>query len=110
MDIDKLSPELAVCGQVLPRDMPQIHALGYRTVICNRPDGEAEEQPLYESVAAAAVASGLRTHYVPVPQTGPEAEQIETLKDIWTGVEKPALFYCRTGGRSRALVKEALGF
>ena len=109
MDIDKLSPEIGVCGQILPRDLPQVHALGYRSVICNRPDGEAEDQPLYESIESAAANSGLKTFYIPVPGSGVDEEQVTALKLAWPSVEKPALMFCRSGGRSKALAKAALG-
>ena len=108
MEIDKLSPEIGVCAQILPRDLPQAHALGYRTVICNRPDGEAEDQPLYESIATAAGNSGMKAHYIPVPGSGVEDAQVDALTAIWPGLEKPVLMFCRSGGRSRALAKAAL--
>lgn len=109
MEIEKLSPDLSVSAQVQARDLPQIHALGYRTVICNRPDGEAEDQPLYETIKTSAAASGLKTVYIPVPSTGVEDAQVAVFEKAWPDVEKPALLYCRSGGRSRTLAKRALG-
>jgi len=108
MDIDKLTPEIGVCGQIRPQDLPLIASLGYRSVICNRPDGEAFDQPLYESIETAARSAGLSTHYIPVPGTGLQPEQVAALAEAWPEMEKPALLYCRSGARSRTLATVAL--
>ena len=45
MDIKQLSPAFAVTGQVTPAGIEEAAQLGFRAVVCNRPDDEAAEQP-----------------------------------------------------------------
>ena len=108
MDIRKLDDTAAVTGQLRPKDIPEVKALGYRTVLCNRPDGEAEDQPLFEAVEAAARNSDLRAVCLPVPAQGPTETEIAALRSIWDNLPKPVLAYCRSGARSAALIQAAL--
>ena len=39
------SPQSSACRpQIAPRDVAEIAALGFRSIMCNRPDGEALDQ------------------------------------------------------------------
>ena len=109
MDIRKLSKEIGVTGQVRPQDLPEIKALGYRSILCNRPDGEAEDQPLFEEIAAAAADSDLVAEVVPIASSGPTAQDVAAMKALWPELPKPILAYCRSGGRSATLLQSALG-
>jgi uncharacterized protein (TIGR01244 family) len=59
MRIVKLTPTVAVSGQITPDEVPEIAAAGYRVLVNNRPDGEEAGQPGSDDIAAAARASGL---------------------------------------------------
>ncbi|RYF97682.1 MAG: hypothetical protein EON94_14530 [Caulobacteraceae bacterium] len=65
MDIKSLSEAVSVAPQVNPADVPAIASLGFRSLICNRPDGEGEDQPAAAEVAAAARAAGMDFAFVP---------------------------------------------
>ncbi|MFD3190844.1 beta-lactamase hydrolase domain-containing protein [Sedimentitalea sp. HM32M-2] len=105
MDIRKLSPEIAVADQLKPADITQIKSLGYKSLICNRPDGESGSQYLFEAIARAAELSDIPAHYLPIPSTGPGPAQVAQLQALWPDLHKPALFYCDTGGRSMELAR-----
>ena len=64
--IKQLSPFLSVAGQLEPADMGTLAANGFRSVINNRPDREGDGQPDSAAMEAAARASGLDYHYLPV--------------------------------------------
>ena len=66
MDIRKISPGLSVSPQLLPSEMEEIRAQGFRSVICNRPDAEGPDQPGHDEMQAAADAAGLQFLYLPV--------------------------------------------
>ena len=66
MDIRKISKELAVSPQIAAADVAAIAGAGYRSIICNRPDGEGNDQPLFHEIEEAARAAGLGAHYLPV--------------------------------------------
>jgi len=108
MDTRRISPDVSVCGQLTSRDLTNAKSLGFQSILCNRPDGEASDQPLFATIAQAADLAGMNAHYVPVPPAGPGHDQIARLRDIWDGLPKPVLAYCRTGGRSAALINAAL--
>ena len=43
--IARLTPFLSVTDQLAPEDVVRAAALGFRAIVNNRPDGEAQEQP-----------------------------------------------------------------
>ncbi|MFY0691068.1 MAG: TIGR01244 family phosphatase [Paracoccaceae bacterium] len=110
MEPKKLSEEFSACAQLSTDDMPLVHALGYKTVLCNRPDGEEISQQLFESMEKAAKNAGLTVHYLPVISGGPSPEEIAEFTKLYDDLPKPILAYCRSGGRSTKLytgMKEA---
>ena len=66
MKIAKLTPFLAVSPQIAEADLGALAAQGFRAVINNRPDGEAEDQPESAALAAAAGRVGLEYRHVRV--------------------------------------------
>jgi sulfide:quinone oxidoreductase len=54
MELHTPSAELSVAPQILPEDMARIRAAGFQSVICNRPDGEAGDQPLFAEIERRA--------------------------------------------------------
>ncbi|NNK77125.1 MAG: TIGR01244 family phosphatase [Litoreibacter sp.] len=103
MEPKKLSEEFSACAQLSTDEMPMVHALGYKTVLCNRPDGEEISQQLFEAIETAAKNAGLTVHYLPVVSGGPTAEEIEAFRNAYDSLPKPILAYCRSGGRSTKL-------
>jgi sulfide:quinone oxidoreductase len=66
MQARKLTETYTVAPQILATDLPAIVAEGYRSIMCNRPDGESADQPPYSEIATAAAAHGLPARHVPV--------------------------------------------
>jgi len=111
MQTKKLTETVSVAGQIAPADLPALHAQGFRSVVCNRPDGEAGDQPLYEEIEKAAANCAVEARYLPVSgQTGPVADHVEALKEMWDDLPKPVLLFCRTGNRSENLYRMTLPF
>lgn len=103
MELHHLSPELSVSAQILPSELAEIRAAGYQSIICNRPDGEAGDQPLFAEIERAAQALGMRTVYLPAVSGKVTDEQGILFGQIMTELPKPALAYCRTGMRSTTM-------
>jgi sulfide:quinone oxidoreductase len=101
--IKSLTTDLAVSPQIMPADMPAIAAAGYRSIICNRPDGEGSDQPSFREVELAAQAAGLPARHLPVASGHPTDEQAEVFGRLLKELPKPVLAYCRTGMRSASL-------
>ena len=67
LPVRSVTPEFYVAAQLAPADMAAAAAMGFKTVICNRPDMEGgAEQPASSSMQAAAEAAGLHYVYLPV--------------------------------------------
>ncbi|MBA5778880.1 TIGR01244 family phosphatase [Stappia sp. F7233] len=103
MDIRRLTATLSVAPQVQAEDMAELAALGFKTVICNRPDGEDAGQPSADAVRDAALAAGLAYHHQPVISGGVTEDDGVAFGELMSQVEKPVLAYCRTGTRCTAL-------
>ncbi|MGE4218037.1 MAG: TIGR01244 family sulfur transferase [Alphaproteobacteria bacterium] len=103
MDLKALDANLSVTGQILPEDVPAIAAAGFKSIICNRPDGESEDQPAYAAVEAAARAAGLTVVYQPVVSSQLNDRDAQTFGEIFDRLPKPVLAYCRSGARCTRL-------
>src|SRR5690554_7127736 len=64
MKVKQLTEEFAVADQLTADDVDILAAAGYRTIICNRPDGEAAGQPLRAEVEAVAQEHGMGFRYI----------------------------------------------
>lgn len=103
MAITPLSPDYSVSPQITPDDVPGIAALGFRSIICNRPDGEEVDQPDEALIRAAAEAEGLVFSYVPVISGEISDRNVEDFKKAVAELPTPVLAYCRSGGRCQNL-------
>ena len=103
MDIKKISPGLSVSPQLLPSDMADIKAQGFKSIICNRPDAEGADQPGHDEMQAAAEALGLEFRFLPVTPGMVTDDTAEAFGTALTELPGPVLAYCRTGTRSATL-------
>ncbi|PAU66475.1 TIGR01244 family protein [Pseudomonas sp. PIC25] len=101
--LKRLTPFIAVAAQLQPADMGTLAAAGYRCVINNRPDGEGEGQPTSAEMEAAAKASGLDYHYLPVISGQIGDDDVAAFTALLDQVRGPVLAFCRTGTRSTSL-------
>lgn len=103
MDLHKLTEDLAVTAQIDPAEIPLLAAQGIRSIICNRPDGEAPGQPPFSTVEQAAAASGITAVYLPVVSNAISEEDAAAFGEALQELPKPILAYCRSGTRSAVL-------
>ena len=103
MEIGRLSDQFAICGQVRPNDMAAIKRLGFQSLICARPDGETEDQPLFIEIDRFARAQGLTTLYIPVEPSGATEENHAAFANAMAELPLPVLCYCRSGQRAGKL-------
>ena len=97
-DFRRVNDRLSVSPQISPADVAQAKAQGFTTIVNNRPDGEAPDQPPAAEIEAAAKAAGLA--YVHIPVRGmPTPEQVEETRTAILNSEGPVLAFCRTGTR-----------
>lgn len=103
MDIRRITDEFSVAPQIAAQDVPAIAAAGFRAVICNRPDGEASEQPCCQEIEDAVTAAGLAWRSQPVRTGGVTLEDAEAFAALMDELPKPVLAYCRSGTRCATL-------
>lgn len=103
MELKRINDHVSVSGQIAPQDMPAIKQAGFTSVVNNRPDGEAPDQPTGAEIKAAAEAAGLSYTAIPMGREGVSPEMVEQTRAALEGSEGPVLCFCRTGTRSTTL-------
>ncbi|WP_422372487.1 TIGR01244 family sulfur transferase [Hoeflea sp.] len=109
MEIRKISNTLSVSPQIAPADLAELRMAGFRSVICNRPDGEGADQPTFAEIEQAAEAVGLEARYIPIVSGKVSDADAVTFDTALQELPGPVLAYCRTGTRSTTLWALAQG-
>ena len=103
MRIVEITPDYSVSPQIAVGDVAEIRALGFRSIMCNRPDGEDPAQPEVAEVRAEAMRLGLAFAFVPVVSGGITGEDVEDFAAALDALPAPVLAYCRSGSRCQNL-------
>ena len=103
MQIRPLVDGLSVSPQLEAADLAALAALGFRSVINNRPDHEEPNQPLSASLKDAAAEAGLAYRELPVVSGQVTDEQAAAFGEVLEQSPGPVLAFCRTGTRSTTL-------
>jgi sulfide:quinone oxidoreductase len=103
VEIRKVTDEFSVSGQIRPDAVDALQAAGVRTLICNRPDGEAPDQPAYAAIAARAHSLGLDVHYLPVVHDTINRHNVDDFTALLASSTAPVHAWCRSGLRSITL-------
>lgn len=106
MDIRRIDDEYSVTGQISVVDLDHIKALGFKSIVCHRPDFEEEGQPLFADIAERAEELGLTIAHVPVGRNGVDGEAVAGMVDALDELQRPMLGYCRSGARSTAIYEK----
>lgn len=103
MDPKAITSTLSVDGQITAADVRALADRGFRSIVCNRPDGEGPDQPTFEEIEAAATAAGLQARYIPIVAGTVTDADAAAFGHALDELPKPVLAYCRTGTRSATL-------
>ena len=103
MDINKVDSDISVAAQISAAGVSALAEAGFKTIICNRPDGEGNDQPLFHEIEEAARQAGIGAHYLPVESGKVTDEDAARFGEILDAAPKPVLAYCRSGTRSVTL-------
>ena len=99
MQYAKVTPQLSVSPQLSLDDIDAIKAAGFKSIICNRPDGEGVDQPDFAEIEAKALSLGLSCIYQPVVSGKITPQDATTFEANLQKLQGPVLAYCRTGTR-----------
>lgn len=103
MDLRRVTDEFTVSPQIDLADIREVAEAGFRSVMCNRPDGEEPGQCEFEQIAQAARAEGLEARSVPIVSGQLTAQAVENFRKALDEMPKPMLAYCRSGTRCTML-------
>jgi len=103
MEIRKIDRAISVSPQIGPADIAAIKKAGFRSIICNRPDGEGADQPGFGEIEAKAQKAGLEAIYMPIQSGMVRDEDAEKFGAALQDLPGPVFAYCRTGTRSATL-------
>ncbi|WP_025861149.1 TIGR01244 family sulfur transferase [Acetobacter papayae] len=101
MSVRRLTTDFVVSPQISVQDITAIRDAGFKTIICNRPDGEEPGQPSAQSIGEAAAAAGLSFIAIPVGAgQAPSSDAIIETQEAINTLPGPIFAYCRSGNRS----------
>ncbi len=103
MAVTEITPDYSVAPQLGVEDVAGIAAMGFRSVLCNRPDGEEPGQPAEAEIRAEAERLGLAFAFVPVVSGAIDEGDVEDFRAAIEALPAPILAYCRSGTRCRNL-------
>jgi uncharacterized protein (TIGR01244 family) len=107
--ITKHSDTFSTSPQITAEDVEEIAALGFKTIINNRPDGEGgAEQATSNAIEAAAKKAGIAYVYIPVIPGNITESNVAECTAFLAGAASPILGFCRTGNRASSLYQKAL--
>ncbi len=103
MEIKTISNGFSVSPQIVADDVKEIAKRGFRSIVCNRPDGEGADQPTFEEISNAAKEAGLEVRYQPIVSGKVSDDDARDFGRLFDELPKPVFAYCRTGTRSTTL-------
>jgi len=106
--VRQLEAGVSVAPQLTETDFAELAARGFRSVVNNRPEGEAPDQLANAEAEAAARAAGLAFRFHPVTHMHvTDDANVAAFAAAVQELPQPILFYCRSGTRCATLWAQA---
>ncbi|MFG6461285.1 TIGR01244 family sulfur transferase [Roseateles sp. DXS20W] len=108
LPLQAIAPDICAAPQLTPDAMAEAAAMGFKSVVNNRPDFEhGPDQPTSAEIQAAAEAAGLQYRHLPVAGGHQSPEEIAAFARLLEELPRPLLVFCRSGARSTRLFVQA---
>ncbi len=108
LPLQAIAPDICAAPQLTPDAMAEAAAMGFKSVVNNRPDFEhGPDQPTSAEIQAAAEAAGLAYRHLPVAGGYQSPEEIAAMAALLAELPRPLLMFCRSGARSARLFMQA---
>lgn len=107
MEIKKIDDTFSVGPQIAADDVPKLKDAGFKAIIVNRPDGEADDQPDFSDMETAAKAAGMSARHIPVVSGEIGAADVSAMQEAMRDLDTPVYAYCRSGTRATTLWAKA---
>jgi len=102
MQATLLSDKLSVSAQISAADIEKLQADGVEIIVCNRPDGEEDNQPSFAEIATACQQAGAKAINIAFAGGQMNQQHIDAFAQVLSE-NKRTHAYCRTGNRSTQL-------
>jgi uncharacterized protein (TIGR01244 family) len=100
MEIKKITDTFFIASATLSvADITEIASEGFKTIICNRPNGEDLTQTPYETIETASQKNGMQFYCLPIVSGEINKHIIQEMRNILQNAPAPILAYCRSGNR-----------
>ena len=103
MKLNKIIEDYVVSDQIIEEDIVKLKEAGFKTIFCNRPDNEEQNQVTVNSIRDKVIENGLDFIHQPVVGGQISRNDVDQFSDYYDNAEKPIFAYCRTGTRSSML-------
>lgn len=100
MNVISITKKLSVMGQPSIADFASLKRRGFATIINNRPDGEAPDQPGSQAEELAAKEAGLTYIHIPMTSSGMTEDDVRRFQEAIDASPGPVVAHCRSGARS----------
>jgi uncharacterized protein (TIGR01244 family) len=100
MNVIPATRKLWVMGQPSIDEFASLKRRGFATIINNRSDGEAPDQPGSQAEERAAKKAGLAYVHLPVTSTGITEDDARRFQRAIDASPGPVIAHCRSGARS----------
>lgn len=109
LNIVKVNETFSTTSQISESDIPEIAALGFKSIINHRPDGEGgAEQPLSASIKQAAEKAGIAYLHIPVIPGNITQDNVAQCQAFLANAPKPVLGFCKTGMRASSVYQRVI--
>jgi len=103
LDLRQITQNFSVAPQIQPEDVAALAEAGFRSIICNRPDGEDYGQSDCCDIEAQARAAGMEFLMLPISSGVVTQEAAQGFRKALDTMPGPILAYCRSGTRCTML-------
>ena len=103
MQFRHITEDFAAGGQPTLEELRQLPALGFKSLMINRPDGETPDQPAHSDELSVAAELGLEASIVALVPGYLTPELIDEFKAEYDRLPKPIFAHCKAGPRSAML-------
>jgi sulfide:quinone oxidoreductase len=103
MEIKTISNLFTVSDQITADDIQILVDRQVKSIICNRPDNEAEGQPTVQMLEQAAAKHQIEIHYLPVVHDTINEKDVHEFELAFSNITKPVHAFCRSGLRAITL-------
>ncbi len=103
MQLNKIIDDYFVSEQITENDINLLKEKGFKTIFCNRPDHEEQNQSDAKNIQKMAASHGIKFIHQPVVGTEISLADVDDFSAHYNNAEKPILAYCKTGTRCSML-------